>query len=388
MKYKWKLHPSDYALGENEKFYSVMEAKGWRLKKRGAHWSQFEQVLPSQARYRIEVAKVDFLEGASGALPEEQLAIYEDCGWEYITSRRMLHFFRAPEGSDAPEFYQDPRQQAETLKGVRQSLLIGLVVSFVFLILLVPILLTFRGGAEGLIAWIRKLWLLCPEIPLFYTLILLSGVFVSILDTWQISRTYRRLKKGIPLDHAPKKRGLLRFILDPGLPWLAMLCLVLLAAQLILYQRDELPIEPDGPYLVLRDLGWNQARTESLGNTSRRDHTRTFLAEFWETREYVENSGNVEISLYQEIYCLKNGLDPMDWVDSLTVNQIFVKDLDAYTRVEIEGLEAAWVAENGMEAIAVQGQRMAYLTYLDGQYSTEHLVQLLEALSVRWAVYK
>ena len=32
---KYKFHPETYELGENEKFYSDMEAKGWRLVKRG-----------------------------------------------------------------------------------------------------------------------------------------------------------------------------------------------------------------------------------------------------------------------------------------------------------------------------------------------------------------
>ena len=68
MKHKYRFHPSDYELGENEKFYSDMEARGWRLVKRGRYLSRFAPVEPSAARYRIEVYTPPFLEDRT--LPE------------------------------------------------------------------------------------------------------------------------------------------------------------------------------------------------------------------------------------------------------------------------------------------------------------------------------
>ena len=387
MKYRWKLHPGDYALGENEKFYGDMEAKGWRLVKRGAYWSKFEQAEPSRARYRVEVVKPAFLEPDGGTLPEAQLAVYEDCGWEYVASRRMLHFFRAPEGSDAPEFYQDPRQQAETLKGVRRSLLRSLAVSIALIALLAPVAVMFGGGTARFLARIRKLWVTVPGLPLYYCLFVLWGLIISVIDARQISRTYRRLKQGVPLDHEPKGRGLVRTVLDRGLRTAAILCLALVAAQLAAVQRGDMPIEPDGPYIVLSDMGWEGARTGFMGNTSRREHTRTILSEYWDTREYVENPGQTAVILYQEVYRLSGWMDPMEWARSLTVDQTFVKDLDEYTPVEIEGLDAAWLVEGGMEAVAVKGRMLAYINYLDGAYSTERLTDILEALADRWAEY-
>ena len=50
MKYRYRLHPIGYTLGENEKFYSDMEAKGWRVVKRGAYLSKF--VRSEHAAYR------------------------------------------------------------------------------------------------------------------------------------------------------------------------------------------------------------------------------------------------------------------------------------------------------------------------------------------------
>ena len=125
MNRKYAVHPGAYELGENEKFYSDMEAKGWRLKKRGAYLSRFERTVPSSARYRVDVFQPDAW--AAKDLPEEQKAVFEDCGWEYVCPSLPLHIFRTPAGSDAPEFYDDPAQQAETLKKMKRDAVWGWV---------------------------------------------------------------------------------------------------------------------------------------------------------------------------------------------------------------------------------------------------------------------
>ena len=103
MNRRYGLHPKNFAIGETEKYYTDMASKGWHLVKRGITFSRFEKAEPRQMRYRIEVVTPSLLE--DGHLPEEQVAVYGDCGWEYVASRGFLHVFRAPEGSDAPEFY-------------------------------------------------------------------------------------------------------------------------------------------------------------------------------------------------------------------------------------------------------------------------------------------
>ena len=119
MNRRYRLHFDDYAIGENEKLYGDMAARGWFLEKRGAYFSRFRRGEPAEMRYRIEVSAPGFLEETD--LPEEQVAVYEDCGWDYVASRGMIHVFASPAGSDAPEFYADPAQQAATLKALRRG---------------------------------------------------------------------------------------------------------------------------------------------------------------------------------------------------------------------------------------------------------------------------
>ena len=381
MKYKYKLHPSDYALGENEKFYEDMEYRGWRLVRRGGYRSKFKRVEPCKARYRVEVADTSPLDG----IPEEQKTVFEDCGWEYVTSRGMLHYFRSPDGTDAPEFYQDPRQQAGTMKGLHRRMLIGTLIALGLMMLFASLIFSLSGSTVEVVPGLRRAWLILPVAIAAYCLLLVSAFAEDTFNHWQISRTYRLLKKGVPLDHAPKGKGRVRFALVHCIRWASYLCLILAALQLATMQRGALPASPDGPYIVLSDIGWSGERTEFMGNDCERDHTCSFLAEYWDTREYVKNPGHVAATIYQDVYKLAPWLDPMDWTDCLTVNMTFTKSLDEYTPVDIEGLDGAWLVEGGMEAVAVKGQMMAYVNYLDGEYSTERLTDILEALAVRWA---
>ena len=58
MKRRYRRHFDDYAIGENEKLYSDMAARGWFLEKRGSYFSRFGSGKPADMRYRIEVSPV------------------------------------------------------------------------------------------------------------------------------------------------------------------------------------------------------------------------------------------------------------------------------------------------------------------------------------------
>ena len=385
MKYKWKLHPSDYALGENEKFYSDMAAKGWALDLRTARRSRFVPAEPCRMRYRVEIAEPTVMGKNGYVIPSEQIALYEDCGWEYVTSRDRFHYFRAPEGSEAPEFYEDPRQQAETIKGVRKRLIITTSVLTVIVALIV---LAFCWNGR----YINSRFMLLPSLPalsIFWVCILLQGFASSAVNVVHISRTYRRLKNGIPLDHSPKGKGMLYIVLDSGIRIVCILCLIMMLVQVTNMHYSALPKEPDGPYIVLSDIGIEGERVEQFGRSSYADSTRSVLAELWHTCEYVDrSSGGTTVNLYQTVYRLKPFMSSSFWVRRLTTGQTFVRDLDDYNKVQIEGLDSAWICDNGMEAAAVKGQYIAIIEYLDGEYSTQKLTELLRALAVRWEEYQ
>lgn len=377
MNRKYKFHPGEYELGENEKFYSDMEAKGWRLVKRGRYLSRFKPVEPSNARYRIEVYTPPFLEDRT--LPEGQIAVYEDCGWEYVADYSFLHIFRAPEGSDAPEFYTDPAQQAATLKKVRRDLWWSIAMSAVMLGLFA---LPFGRSAAGHI----KRAVQVPTLYAFYALWLVWALWQMVWGTWKINRIYYRLKKGRPMDHAPKGNRVLHKLLNQGLLGLSLLCLLLTAGQLIITRSDDLPLRPDGPYIVLSDLGYEGERGALFyrDRESGITHTRSLLSDYWEVFEIIDRPGDHQAWMYQYVYRLRFPGMAVKLARALMEDSVFARDADSYHQIKAPGLDGAW-ATDGLELVAVKGDLVVYIECMMDTYDNFDPQVICAALTDRWA---
>ncbi len=70
MKKRYAFHHRDYGVGENEKLYSDMASKGWRLIKRGNILSSFEKAPPEKRLYRLEFSPPVPLDDEQGLPPE------------------------------------------------------------------------------------------------------------------------------------------------------------------------------------------------------------------------------------------------------------------------------------------------------------------------------
>lgn len=385
MNHMYRFHPDEYALGDNEKFYSDMEARGWRLQKRGQHLSKFVRTEPSRARYRIEVSAPGFLEEPH--LPEEQLAVYEDCGWEYVTDQGLLYIFRAPEGSDAPEFYADPRQQAATLKKLRRGYVwawVPVALALGFNLLLTA---SMQGGLGDAWADVRRTWVEGTALALALAAWLVWAVYQMLRGAWSISRTYRRMKRGVPLDHSPGGRRLAHKIINRGLLAMIALCLLLAAAQWMSTKKYDLPQAADGPYLLLEELGHTGERGHLFysDRTSRVEVSCSLSATHWDVFEVVEDGGG-QTWMYQDAYRLRWPADPMDFARTLMDTATFARSAADFTPVEAEGLDAAWLCGD-LELIAVKGDMVIYVDYQShGQRDDSHLRALLPVLAERWSV--
>ena len=385
MNRKYGIHPKDYAIGETEKYYSDMAAKGWELVNRGITFSRFQKAEPKKMRYRVEVVNLKSLE--DGHLPEEQVAVYEDCGWEYVVSRGFLHIFRAPEGSDAPEFYLEPEQQAATLKGLRKQYCSSLMAPFIilafhaFMAALVGGLFNGRWAAQlyrGLVeetAWVAG-----------FCLFLLWAVFSDLWGFIYISRLYRRMKKGIPLDHAPRSRKLI--IIPRIISLLLLLCILgCVGYDYLNDERYAMPEATDDPYILLSDLGIEGTRTTNFvnGEESTVKFNHSLLAEHWDAQEFLDidndGKGNEEW-LYQDVYILKNENIVDHFVEVLMIDSIFAQSTEDYILVEIPGLDQAWVTER-LECIAVKGTTISIFTHpFDSQ---EEMREALEVVAEKWS---
>lgn len=379
MKYRRKFHPSDYELGENEKFYSDMEAKGWRLVKRYGAFSKFKAVEPAAARYRIEVCSPGFLEQA--VLSEGQLAVYEECGWEYVTDCGFLYIFRAPAGADAPEFYNDPAQQAGTLKKLKRQAIWGWLPPAVVwgFYLLTSVMMQ---GSAKIAADFQRQFVELPPLFLMAGVMLVGGMYLTVRNGWLITRTYRRLKKGVPLDHNPQKRHTAHKIIHRGLMICTLLFAVLLAIQLIGTRSRDLPEEADGPYLLASDFGWEGERRSYMGSESSVTHSPSLLADYWDIQEYLTAGPRTNYHLYQDIYRLRSQDMSFWYAEVLRKNSTFGKGGANFRVLETDALDAAWY--NDWEVVAVKGPYAAYITQTGWGKENVEPQTVCEALAARW----
>lgn len=356
---KYKFHPGVYELGENERFYTDMESKGWRLVKRGAYLSRFERVEPSAARYRVEVFQPDAW--ATKDLPEEQRAVFEDCGWEYVCPSLPLHIFRAPAGSDAPEFYDDPAQQAETLKKMKRDAVWGWIPALAVWALWLFAYLILNGAGKFAAEFHLRLVELTPLFLLAGAL-LLEEFYSRLRNAWIITRTYRRMKRGVPLDHSPRKRRWVHKTVNGTLWALVLLSGALLALQLASTRSADLPEETEDPYLLLSDLGYEGERTTFMSRDSCVTHSPGLLADYWDTREYINAPGHLEHTMYQDVYRLRFPA-MADRLAEALMNSATLSRREHFQPLEVSGLDVAW-ASHRKELVAVKGNMVAYITCL------------------------
>lgn len=376
MKQKYSLHPKEFDLGGTEKYYSDMAGKGWKLVSRGSFFSRFEKAKPEAVRYRIEVVSPKLLN--DGTLPEEQIALYEECGWEYVTGNGFHHIFRAPASSDAPEFYLDPAQQAETLKALRKAYIWN-ALSPLFYVLLFTLLsfLSWNVADGHWFASFYKSWVADTYLVIGYILLLFGLVFSDVWGTVYLSRLYHKMKKGIPLNHEPAGR----YYFPRLSQWIILIVgVVCLCWDIFGGQTHPLPQETKEPYILLEEMGISEERTANYLHSDQESevrHKKSLLAESWDIQEYQEE----QQWLFQEVYLLKNPKMMDSFVESLMYNSTFAQSPEHFTEIKIPGLDQAWVTER-VECIAVKNNTVAILTHIWD--SPEDMADSLQKISQKW----
>lgn len=387
MKHKYTFHPEEYAVGENEKYYADMAARGWVLEKRGAYLSRFRREEPQRLIYRIELSSPAPFDDPTAGLPDEQIAVYEDCGWRYVTSAGLVNVFCTPENSGAPEFYTDPRQQAVTLKALRRSYRL----SWVPVALVVGINFLMAAAMRGSAGKVLNSWASGFELGfvrytafwLAWIILLAKGVYQLAYGAVRTMLLYRRLKGGKPLDHAPRRRPVAHRAVNYTLNGLLALFLLLSVIQLFGTEKYDMPQQADGPYLLLHDLGWDGERTTNyLETPSNVKTSRSLAARQWYTYECVAQKTEFTSSIwmYQDVYELHTHEQAMAAAHVLMNNATFAREPGDFVAGEVMGLDAVWRA--GMECIAVRGRTVWKITYSDPGLSHEPGVPAVDVLEV------
>lgn len=195
----YKLRPSDYwRIGEHESWFSDMAAEGLFLKKMGRQFAQFVKGEPMNMRYRIDVSE-------KKKIPAEQIEMYGENGWDYVTSYGSFHVFSSPAELRAPELHTDPAEQSFTLKELDKKLAFNAVLVILGLTLMIGML-----GSIWFLDRTPTLFMVEGTVaiqqPIFIIFVAYTA-YTSLQAALSIRDLRKRLAEGKEIDHhAPWKK--------------------------------------------------------------------------------------------------------------------------------------------------------------------------------------
>lgn len=374
MKYKYAFHPKDYAIGQIEKFYTDMASKGWHLKRHGVWLSEFVQGQPMDMKYRVEVLipreKFEIL-----TMPDEQKVVFEDCGWEYVDGHGYISVLRAPADSDTEEFYIDPSQQADTLKGLRKNM-IGNILFWPLWFVIYISLHSLTG--ENMLAQLQLVWVQFPQyiISLVVIAFLLSSD--SFVGAYCVNKLYKQMKNGIPIDHSPNKASRLPVVIKS---LVVLLCLVTTSTT-IRSETFPIPYISDGGYVTLAEIGVDMPEeNQSWLRSSGLSHIENMICDYWYASEQV-NKTEFEslVWLTQDVYKFKSESDIHKTAKALMNTSTFAQYAGNFKEMEFDGLDKVYYNKD-LELIVINNR---YVGYFQSIFTEESKNTLLEVLRNKW----
>ncbi|MDN4607249.1 DUF2812 domain-containing protein [Sporosarcina highlanderae] len=130
----YKVRPNDYwRIGEHENWFEEMAAKGLHLKKLGKMFATFEKGEPKQMKYRIDIS-------IDRKISKDQLDMYAESGWQYVTRDKLFYVFSSPVEVNAPELHTDSAEQSFTIEKLDQKLMGNAIFTVVATILMIGML--------------------------------------------------------------------------------------------------------------------------------------------------------------------------------------------------------------------------------------------------------
>ena len=308
-----KIRPTNYwRIGEHESWFSDMSLQGLHLHKMGTNLAHFKIGEPKRIEYRIEVTDRKLI-------TYEQIDLYEENGWKYVTSYQWFHVFSSPTEENAPEIHTDPAEQAFTLKRLSKKLVFNLV--------------WFSLGIALILGMLLAMWFLdgTPFLRLvegyvvqqsILTLVYIHYVFYAIRAILAIKELKKSLNEGKAINHhAPWKKSLRK---NSAIS-VVLIGIILLSGLLPFYQLKKmdsytLPTNDENlPFVRLADIEQNPQLTRDESYRDEVDWANRYTTNWsifapvqFETDEngiikdemWLDKSGTYSPSVSTEIYNL------------------------------------------------------------------------------------
>lgn len=177
-------------LGRNESWFSDMAEKGLHLRRIGLVFATFEKAEPKKTKYRMDII--------SPAPTEEQLEIYKESGWQFVTYLKELYIFSSPDGANVPELHTDPMEQSYTLAALNRRMRNQVIALSVFMAFFLGMMLSMffleRTPTLAMMeaSGVQRPLLIFVEVYVFYIVI---RNFISLRNL------KKSLSEGKPINH-------------------------------------------------------------------------------------------------------------------------------------------------------------------------------------------
>lgn len=283
IRYSYRLPPCPmYDVAGMESWLGELAEQGLLLCEDGFWFgiATFRHAPAQRMTYRLEAVPRRRAFDDNTAPDEEAQTLAAQYGWEYVTRRGEFDIYRT-DREDARELNTDPRVQALALRAVRARQRDNLLI-WLFWLILYPLL---RGGAALYRAPLLTAVTLGTPLAVFGTVIPAWLFARTMISTVQLSRMYRRLRRGETLPHrkdwqARARRyqvmSVVRTVLTVvWIVWLGVVTLHLMAGTGEV-TWDEYLSEQDIPFATVADIAATQGQVtdarltmSGFGNTVR-----------------------------------------------------------------------------------------------------------------------
>lgn len=247
-----ELRPANlYDVAANETWLEDIAREGYRLKGFTGWSGVFVKDEPCECRYRMQPRGKK-----EKAPPVEQVELYRELGWEYVTTLGgEFHVWRCDD-PEAPELETDPVVQVEGYRRLKRNVVWTNAFLGGLLILCLGLMLWFWGFSE------TPLWSTVrrgvPGEELFRCAIILLWLAWMVYELKTVFRLMRHLKTGIPLER-PRPYRRQKWLARCGAVAFGLVLLLNFTDRLLgepwdAYGRDHNTVHPDAVYADLREL--------------------------------------------------------------------------------------------------------------------------------------
>jgi hypothetical protein len=372
----YKLRPSDYwRIGEHESWFAEMAVKGFHLKKMGLHFVRFGKGESKNMRYRIDVS-------INKKISPEQIQMYAESGWDYVTSNKYFHVFSSPVELNAPELHTDPAEQSYTLKELDKKLAMNAGIVAVGMILMISMLsaIWFLDGTPTFV--------LVDGIAIQQTILSIFigfTAYTSLQAAISIRALRKNLIEGKPINHhAPWKKhhrrnSIIAFLFTVVVGLSAILPFLQLVKSDIATLSE---VSPDLPIVRLADIEQNPAlvRGEPAYMGDNVDWGNRYTYEWsplaplqYETDEngvvpgkmWEDGSGEYSPSIHSRFYQLNIQSLADNLISDLIKRYGYENSVNDYVEIKHQSFDLLMVhEEEGMkEVLASKGKAVMHVRY-------------------------